>query len=178
MRKWVVGLIAAIAVISVGGVGFAAFTSSVSLTINGSSGTLNIEWVGPASPPVTVTEALPTDDAACSASLTPTTFLIKFVNVAPNDVCVLPQSDGVFIENFGTLPGTVTFSSQYQWPSHDGCVAFFGFPTNLNLGTTSIGPSPAQIPSGGLYTQFWITGSGCQGSTITWWLNETATAGT
>ena len=174
MRKWVVGLVAAMAVISVGGVGFAAFTSSVVMQLNGVAGSLSLQWTGPSSPATTVGEAIPTDSAICAATLTSSSLIVTFKNAAPNDSCTILPADGVFLYNSGTLTGVLGFTNQYK---NIGAVcnwhAFWNTPD-------TIGPG-ASVPSGGLYAEWVILGgpnNACQGSILTWWLNQTATAGT
>ena len=177
MRKWLVGLIAAIAVISVGGVGFAAFTSTVSLKLNGAAGSLDLQWTGPSLPPVTVVHAIPSDTASCGATLSPSSLVLSLKNAAPNDTCTIPAGDLVQIQNTGTLNGVVTFGSQFT------LTGFCSWATTSNLfSISSIGPG-VSLPAGGAIIIFGIytpvtPGNTCQGSTLIWYLNWTATAGT
>ena len=171
MRKWLVGLIAAIAVISVGGVGFAAFTSTVTLQLNGAAGTLHVEWTGTATPATITLPAIPSDTPICSATLSPSSIVVTFKNIAPGDGCEVPLTDKVNLTSTGTLPGI--FSLTNQAIGNCAWVDFIG-PGVLFGGTIAPG---ANLPFTETYYLDTGQGNGCQGATIIWWLNFTATAG-
>ena len=173
VRKWMVGLVAAIAVISVGGVGFAAFTSTVSIQLNATAGSLNIEWIGPSSPAMTGTNTWD----KCIASLTAKALTITAGNLAPGDVCTLPASDGVFVTNTGSIPGTLSLYDASRtgggctFFEGDNLVPFGGFPTTISPGQ--------ELPSGGYTSSLFLPAgdpSSCMGSFVshTWDLNATA----
>ena len=161
VRKWVAGLIAAVVLMSMGGVGFAAFTSTVYMNFNDSAGSLTIVWVAPSSHPAMIQDQ-PND--VCSDYLTPTTFTINVSNAAPGDGCSIPASDGIFIEDTGTLGGSITVTNTVNlgpctWFASDNFVPFGTFPAPIAPGQS--------LPPGGLGIHVYMgagQGNDCQGA--------------
>jgi len=116
-RKWVIGLIALLIAVTMGGIGYAQFTSSVSLSVNASAGTVALSWID-STPTLTGCPAY----ATCSASLTAGALSMTCGPLAPGDSCTLPQSDGVYLENSGSLPATVSLAFVSQ--TGPGCFQF------------------------------------------------------
>jgi hypothetical protein len=159
-RTSVVGLVAVVAVICVGGLGFATFTSMVNLTLNESAGTVNVVWIGPSTPTMTPLQAW--DE--CSASLSPAALTISVGNAAPGDGCTLPAADGVYLKNIGTIPATLTISTLLNsgpcsWIIADNFVPYGStFPQSIAAGQS--------LPSGGYAVTIWLAagqGDACSG---------------
>ena len=171
-HRWVTAVIAVLVVVSVGGVGFAAFTSTVTLQLNGAAGTLTIEWTGPATP--TVTGSSPTDK--CTATLTPSLLTINAGNLAPGDSCMLLASNGVEITDTGSLPGTLQDISVSFNPVPSTCTWFDNNPTF----PATVAGGGGIWPVGGFFFQIGLTAGQptCGGATLSWTLQVVATAGT
>ena len=104
--RWLMGLVAAVAVIAMAGVGFAAFTSIV--TVNGSvtAGTAEIEWTG------TPTTSIGGPDSATCTAPTPTSggtvLTITITGFGPGDSCSIDAY--ILVESTST---DVTISSAF-----------------------------------------------------------------
>lgn len=156
MRNRGLVAIAAIAtVLAVGGLGFAAFTSTVTLSVSGTAGTFALGWTdGNGVGLSTVNCTSPMTDSNgyaycttwsvgnsyidCSASISGTTLTISGSNLAPGNGCELNAGDEVQISNTGSLPGTVAanFTPNNNAAEPPGC--------NVNYPS----PGPGYDPSG------------------------------
>ena len=160
VRRWVAGLIAAVVLMSMGGVGFAAFTSSVYLNLNDTAGSLSIVWVGPPHPTFVPDHA----NDVCTDNLTATSFTLNTSNAAPGDGCTLPSADGVFIKNTGTITGSITVNTLLNtgpcgWIVSDNLVPYGTFPVTIAPGQS--------LPAAGLFIHNYMAsgqGNECQGA--------------
>ena len=162
VRRWVAGLIAAVLMVSVGGVGFSAFTSTITLNTHDTAGSLTIVWVAPSSHPPILPD-VSTD--VCSDYLTPTSFTINVTNGGPGNGCTIPASDGIFVENTGTLNGVLTLvntanTGPCTWLYADNFAPFGGsFPMTISVGQ--------MLPAGGYFVHIFLApgqGNECQGA--------------
>lgn len=102
-KRWVMGLVAVVAVVAAGGIGFAAFTSSAYINITVASGTLGpLYWANEQTP--TSTESFD----VCQQSITTfvntsDTWNLAATNLAPGDQCTFTAS----LYNAGTIPANV-----------------------------------------------------------------------
>jgi hypothetical protein len=181
MRKWVVGAVAILAAISLGGIGFSVFTSSVAVQVNGQAGSIQVIWTGPGLPAVTTSNPY----VSCTVSLSASVILLTLQNVAPGDSCTLPASDGVQLSNIGTIPATLSQQAHF-FPGP--CYWFF----TENYGPAIVPNSPtppaefatlaggASAPAGGYtFTTGLEPGQGnsCEHASVEYVLYTNATAG-
>jgi hypothetical protein len=103
-QRWVLGLVAVVAVAAAGGIGFAAFTSNAYIGITVASGTLGpLYWSNAATP-------VPTESFDnCGQYFTTfinssDTWVISATNLAPGDGCVFAAD----LNNAGSIPAVVT----------------------------------------------------------------------
>ncbi len=102
-KPWVLGLLAVVAVVAVGGIGFGAFTSSAYVQVQATTGTVGPLVWGP-SPAYGGFAA----NDVCSAvrgttSSAGDTLFLTASNLAPGDIC----SYGDSLSNLGSLPAVV-----------------------------------------------------------------------
>ena len=97
------GFLTVVVAILAVGVGYAAFTSQVTLNGNASAGTLSIQWIGPAYPAVTTTDP----NLTCNVTLTPSVVTMTVGGLYPGASCTMPLSDKVVVKNVGTLPAAI-----------------------------------------------------------------------
>ena len=162
VRRWVAGLIAAVVMMSVGGVGFAAFTSSVLLTTHDTAGSVTVVWVSPSTHPKMVPD-LANDQ--CTDYLTPTAFLINVSNAGPGDGCSIPASDGIYLQNTGTINAELTLVTLLA----NGPCTWFYSDNFAPFGTSFPQPIAAgqSLPSGGYSIHIVLAGGSgneCQGA--------------
>lgn len=101
-RKWVLGMVGVVAALALGGIGFAQFTSTATITGNATAGTFGpLTWDHGA----TGTPS-PVDSQACSTSGSGSTLTLSASNFAPGDTCSVKDA----LTNHGTLPGLLTES--------------------------------------------------------------------
>lgn len=189
-RIWQIGLIAVIAAVAVGGIGFAAFTSTATINGTATGGTLNLQWTPTGTPSIgagTLVETNAFD--GCSATVAPSLITITATNLAPGDECYINTSYGLFLENTGSLPATVpwTFASDYIWSG--GTAAC---PTSNFNGGDTLYAGTYIVPAGGYVGQGSVvsgtpivviigldsgTGNACQGVSATLTIYEPGVAG-
>lgn len=208
MRRSWIGIIAVVAVLSAGGVGFAAFTSSVYVNATASAGTLELLFTAPATS-IPYVDSFSTSVGACSATLaspstgpspfaySSTTIDFTVSGAAPSDYCLFNnQADGgVAISNLGSLPATVsaavTCSVNGGAPSTVTPTgpSIFGAPSSYPCGyflwtDTYTGVYPFTLAAGasdGYAGVLYLptgTGNGAQGQSVTVAVTITGTAGT
>jgi len=175
-KRWLMGLVAVVAFVAVGGLGFAAFTTSAYINGSASAGTFQLQWQGPASgTPSAYYNTCPTPYATTTTNSSDT-LVLSAGNLAPGDYCVFTAQ----LVDIGTLPG-----NSYDFVSTDaysGCSWFltdnFGGhhnPPETPLGPIGIAPgSPISYSatlglSGG-------QGNGCQSAWLTFTVTVTGTA--
>jgi hypothetical protein len=166
----VAGLLAVVSVIAVAGIGYAAFTSSISLNATASAGTLAIQWVGPASPAVTTTSP----NVTCAVSLTPTLLRMTVGGLFPGQSCTMPLGS-VTVENSGTLSASVTAVETPGPVTGPGTPCSASNFTVVNSGyNPNLGPG-ASFPwfqTAGLGAS---AGNGCQGDSFSFTISFSAT---
>jgi hypothetical protein len=99
-------MVTAVAIVAVGGIGFAAFTSTITANISSTAGTISLVWGGftynayhEDGTPATYVSCSATAGGAGYASVS-----ISVTNLAPGDYCVIQSN----IIDAGNIPGTVT----------------------------------------------------------------------
>lgn len=189
-RIWQIGLIAVIAAVAVGGIGFAAFTSTATINGTATGGTLNLQWTPAGTPSLAAGTLLETNVFdGCSATVTPSLITITATNLAPGDQCEINTSYGLFLENTGSLPATVpwTYASDYIWSG--GTAAC---PTSNFNGGDGLLAGTYTVPAGGYVgylsvvsgSPIWVfigmnagVGNACQGVSATLTIYEPGSAG-
>jgi hypothetical protein len=105
---------AAVAIVAIGGIGFATLTSSITANVSGTAGGINVDWVYPGI--ITSPLEVATGAAVCNSGGTDgitdsgTLLTISASNLGPGDYCTISD---VVVENTQGLPGTLSegFSS-------------------------------------------------------------------
>ena len=138
VRKWVLGVIAAIAVISVGGVGFAAFSSSITASGIASGGKVTIEWSGV--PSITTSGGAVT----CTATSTNIVLTITVGALAPGDSCAI--TDGIINQAPPSNLAAIVSSEIAVTPDGLACTAAY-WSVSDSFSTT---PSPTVEPGGSI----------------------------
>lgn len=182
MRRWGTVLGLAFGLVAVTGIGFAAFTSQATIGVNASAGSMDVVWVGPSSPAVVTSASY----VNCAVTLSATAVTWSISNLAPGDSCTIPSSDGIVLDNIGTIPATM---SEQAYISSGSCGWYITY--NYGAGTIPVSPTPptvfgtlaggATAPAGGYSATFGFDsgqGDGCQGASISLTVYYNATAGT
>ena len=116
-RKWVLGLATAITLVAVGGMGFAAFTSTATINATATTGSINLAWTPVGTPNVGAGTLILTNTSytTCTSSVTSSLVTITAGNLAPGDSCTISTTYGLLLSNTGSIPATVawTFGSDY-----------------------------------------------------------------
>jgi len=176
-NRWLVAVAALVAVVAVGGIGFATFTANAYVNGNAQAGYLQLQWgAEPASTPSA-------SYVACSAVVGQTTtagdtLTVYASNLAPGDSCNFADS----LNDVGTLPGTTyaqlqvpTFYGDCTWFVYDTYGAHSYPPLESPLGPISIAPGS---PIAYSLTYGLSSGNaGCQNAALTFQIVITATAG-
>jgi hypothetical protein len=177
-------MVAAVAIVAMGGIGFAAFSSSISYNATVSAGTLTINWYG--SPSFADNQSYNT----CSASFSATTATVSAGSLVPGDWCLVTE----VIKDTGNLPGYFWENSPINvvWNNEPaGCTSpawFFtdnlvstgaspgvgGIPTNLASwaysvipdGSVSIAANGGTVTFGAYFGMLGTDPSACQGASI------------
>jgi len=150
--KWVMSLVSVITVAAIAGIGFAAYTSSASLTVNASAGSFYI---------VASAYVSSSSLAVGSCYVTPSGNSVTLVttNMLPGDYCVFNNN----YTDAGSLPGTYV-SYVTTPPSGSGC-------SQLSVyAPWTLGPVATVSPGGTAAAGYWnITdvGSGTVGGACT-----------
>lgn len=108
VKKSLLAIATIVAVVAVGGIGFAAWTSTVTATISSTAGTFTIVW-GSFSYAAYHADGTPASYVGCSASGGGSgqgNVEIAVTNMAPGDYCVISSS----ITDTGNVPGSVTLT--------------------------------------------------------------------
>ena len=176
-NRWLVAVAALVAVVAVGGIGFATFTANAYVNGNAQAGYLQLQW-GPE--PTTTPSAY---YVACTAVVGQTntagdTLTVTATNLAPGDSCTFADT----LNDIGSLPANTY--AQLQNPVYSGCGDWFaddnyGAHSNPPL-ETPLGPIAIQPGSPIPYSLTFGLSSGnagCQNSAITFQIIITATAG-
>jgi len=173
-KRWLAGLVVVVAIAAVGGIGFAAFTTSAFIKGNASAGTLGpLYW---------------SDVSGCSASTSTTnngsdTLVITALNMAPGDSCTVTGT----LNNGGSLPANVYSEVTCVNPAEDCLVftywdSFSPYPNGYDVSGGPFGPLavPAEgsIPYTGTLGLPSGLGNEYQGITCQFEITLTASAGT
>jgi hypothetical protein len=165
--RLVLVMVAAVAIVAVGGIGFAAFTSSVTVNGTASAGNIVLEF---ASNPYGTGASTPSG-ATCTLQTyggTTTTISISASNLAPNQYC----SFVLTITNAGSLPAN---SESSLFTASSGSYCSSSGEINCIWVQDSLSPSPLNSETG-VYT-----GSGTTvipaGGTLTYTIYTTLPAG-
>jgi hypothetical protein len=169
---------AIVAVVAVGGIGFASFTATAYLNGSAQAGTIQLQWG--ADPVATPSATYVTCSAVVGETTTAgDTLTVSASNLAPGDSCSFADS----LNDVGSLPGTTY--AQLQAPTFAGGDSSW-FATDT-YGTHSYPPvesplGPISIAPGApiAYTLTWGLNSGDasnQGASVSFTILFTATAG-
>ena len=134
-NKGLVAIATIVAVVAVGGMGFAAFVSSISYNATINAGTLNIEWFG------TPSYATNHTYNTCSASFAATTATVTVGALAPGDWCVVKE----YIKNIGNVPGYFWENSPTAVSSHGSQSVFYV--DNLVASSPALSPGVGGAPT-------------------------------
>jgi len=165
------GFLTVVVAILAVGVGYAAFTSQVTLNGNASAGTLSIQWIGPAYPAVTTTDP----NLTCNVTLTPSVVTMTVGGLYPGASCTMPLSDKVVVKNVGTLPAAIAgvyAAGPVTGPSSPCTSGNFYVANSGYSPTLSSGSSFPWFQTIGLESS---AGNGCQGDTFTFTIYFNAT---
>jgi len=176
MTKTTVVSLFAISLLALTGIGYAAFTYSITVTGTASAGTLAIEFNVPANPGVST----PSGDGACSFSGTGTSTTLTVTNMVPGDTCTAQ----ITIQNIGTVPTSTetTAISGGPYCNSPGQLNCFAVTDSLGLNSeTGATGSGGSIGVGGTYLYsvnvIFPTGSTSQSTTASFTITVTASAG-
>lgn len=188
-QRWVMGLVAVVAAVAIGGIGFAAFTTTAYIGGNAAAGTLGpLTWTSD-STPVGSESFDVCSQAITTTSVTSDTYVITATNLAPGDYC----SYWATLNNGGSIPANVyaeltyytgaacdvtTLFDSLTGPIQPGetygttygpiTVPAYGsipYSAELALTTANLGQSPSGV------------GNGAQGEGCSFTVTFTATAG-
>jgi hypothetical protein len=171
------GLVAVVAFVAVGGLGFAAFTTSAYINGSAGAGTFQLQWQGPATGTPSASYVSCITPYATTTTNASDTLVLSAGNLAPGDYCVFTAQ----LVDIGTLPGnTYDFITSVAGP----CSWFFsdnyGGHTAPPVPETPLGPlgiTPSSPISYSATLGLWAgQGNACQGATLTFSVTVTGTA--
>ena len=175
MTKTTVVSLFALTLLAMSGIGYAAFTYSITVTGTASAGTLAIEFTTPANSGTST----PSADGSCSFSGTGSSTTLTVTNMVPGDTCTA----SITIYNSGTVPTSSETTSISGGPycNTPGQLNCFYVTDSLGL-NSEVGPgSGGVIGVGGTYlysvTVGFPTGSTTPGTTASFTITVTASAG-
>ena len=171
--KGLLVITAIVAVVALGGIGFAQFTSSAYVKGTATAGTIGtLNWASPPPSPTCPSDVLTVGAPSVSPSGT-TLLLGAYSYFAPGDSCSLSEES--ITETGGSLPGTLTWTDQSS-SSPAGTLSCWSY---------SVAFSPATIPAGGGSSSTTITfglatgaGDSCENAVLTLSLTVVLSAGT
>ena len=176
MTKTTIMSLFALSLLALSGIGYAAFTYSITVTGSASAGTLAIGFTTPANSGTST----PSGDGSCSFSGTGGSTTLTVTNMVPGDTCTAQ----ITIQNTGTVPTSSETTSISGGPYCNtvGQLNCFAVTDGLGLdsesGATGSGGS---IGVGGTYLYsvnvIFPTGSTDQGTTASFTITVTASAG-
>jgi hypothetical protein len=180
-NRLVVALAAAVAIVAVGGIGFAAFTASASISGNVYAGTASLGW-DTAAPIVSCNGTAGTywsgDSPIVSVSSSGNTLSVSSYYYAPGDTCYVTS---IGIINTGNVPILVTgVTDTSTVTGGTSCVTSdWTYGQTYWTGTDFGLPGSGAVDTGG----FWFglesgVGNGCQGATLNLDLTLGGVAGT
>jgi hypothetical protein len=157
--RLVLVMVAAVAIVAVGGIGYAAFTSTAYINGNIGAGTVQLAWCNPdyascaayfgAVAPATSYETDPGVNNCPTPNVIETntpedTLVLSATNLAPGDYCTFTAS----LENTGNLPVSVTGTGPYNGAGSCGDLVYGD---NINGGDLGYTPSSPSISVGGSF---------------------------
>lgn len=157
-RKWVVGLVGVVAALGLAGFGFAAFTSTATITGTATSGSFALAWDSGATGIPN-----PDDSQACHTVGSGTTLTFTGTNFQPGDGCSVTD----LLYDTGTVPGTVTES--YSLTGTASCLASnWTYTDSISAaGATGLPIAPGSPVSDTItVTLLAAAGNGCEGATV------------
>jgi len=176
MTKTTIVSLFAISLLALTGVGFAAFTSQITVTGTASAGTLAIEFNVPTTPGTST----PSGDGSCSYSGTGASTTLTVTNMVPGDTCTAY----ITIQNVGTVPTSsettaITGGPYCNFVGQTNCFAVLDS-LGLNSETGATG-AYGSIGVGGTLTYsvsvIFPSGSTSQSTTASFTITVTASAG-
>jgi hypothetical protein len=137
--RLVLALVAAVAIVAAGGVGFAAFTATAGVNVTTTSGTIG---------PLTWSNGGYSGSGGCQAPSTSdsgTTLVLVATSLGPSESCTFTAT----LSNAGTLPGTLS----------EGAPTYSSGCSGANIYSDNIldGGVTQTVPAGGSWTGFTAT---------------------
>jgi hypothetical protein len=143
MTKTVAISLFAASLLVLGGIGYAAFTSTSTINVTANAGTFSLGWWG-----MGVYATTSTYDT-CTPSVSGSVLTVTVGNMAPGDECIITG----YVTDTGTLPGTV--AAGVPGPCNDGGSGMCGYVGYYDNGGWTVTPL-----AGGAYTgTFTFSGS-------------------
>jgi hypothetical protein len=173
--RLVLAMVAAVAIVAVGGIGFAAWTSSVTVSGSGTAGAVTLTWCSANGVPTGACTASPsfTGTGGCSISASGSVLTLSGDNLGPSESCDFTAA----ILDTGSLPATVTESGTNGYainnPSETASGGGFSYG---GITYTDDGYSNEPIASGGTLSYSATLSATASGGTVTFTITLTGTA--